>query len=118
MPYKQPPIEHQFKPGHQKTGGRKKGYVSPTTELKRLLEKKISYEDPETKQQVKGKIGTVIALRAILNACQGDQNAIEDIMDRVDGKVAQKMLNEMSGTVTLMGTVEIDGKPLEIKIGD
>ena len=91
-----------FKKGHKKVGGVKKGYTSPTAELKRLLEKKINYEDPETKKQVTGKIGTVIALRGILNACQGDQNAIEDIMDRIDGKPMQKLINEVEGKIVVV----------------
>lgn len=91
-----------FKPGHKKLGGKQKGYTSPTAELKRLLEKKISYEDPESKKQVTGKISTVIALRGILNACQGDQNAIEDILDRIDGKPSQKVVSEMEGKITVV----------------
>lgn len=68
--------------------------VSLVAELKRLLEKQINYQDPETKKQVKGKIGRVIALRYILNACQGENQAIEGIMDRIDGKTVQKLLGE------------------------
>lgn len=68
--------------------------ASPLTELKKLLEKKISYEDPTTHIQVKGKIARAIALRAIYNALEGDQNAIEDILDRIDGKTAQKLIGE------------------------
>lgn len=64
------------------------------TELKKLLEKKISYEDPETKEKVKGRIGHIIALRHIMNACQGDNNAITDIFDRIDGKTAQRLIGE------------------------
>lgn len=107
-----------FKPGHKKVGGKKKGYCSPVAELRKLLERKIAYEDPTTKIHVRGKIGTAIALRAIYNALEGDQNAIEDIMDRIDGKTAQKILNEMSGEVKMMGTIKVEGKPLEVKIGD
>jgi hypothetical protein len=59
---------------------------SVLTPLKRLLQKNITYEDPETKQMVKGKIQDVIALRHILNATTGDHNAIKDILDRIDGK--------------------------------
>ncbi len=62
--------------------------------INKLLKKKINYEDPETKLMLKGPIALVIALREVLNACQGDQNAIEDIIDRVDGKTIQKILNE------------------------
>jgi len=33
-------------------------------------------------------------LRAIYNALEGDQNAIEDIFDRIDGKTVQKLVGE------------------------
>lgn len=106
-----------FQKGRVKTGGKQKGYCSPVAELRKLLEKKISYEDPTTKTHVQGKIGKAIALRAIYNALEGDQKAIEDIMDRIDGKTAQKILSEMSGEVKLMGTIKVDGRPLEVKVG-
>ncbi len=85
---------YQFKPGqvHNRRHG-----PSVVGELQRLLMKKIKYEDPETKQMVKGKISRVIALRLILNACQGETDAIKEIMDRVDGKTAQKIINEGLG---------------------
>jgi hypothetical protein len=67
---------------------------SVLTHLKKLLEKKIAYEDPTTHLHVKGKICQAIALRAIYNALEGDQNAIEDILDRIDGKTAQKLIGE------------------------
>ena len=70
--------------------------------LNKLLKKKINYEDPETKLMLKGPIALVIALREILNACQGDQNAIEDIIDRVDGKTIQKVLNEGFGDTKII----------------
>ena len=68
--------------------------ASPLTHLKKLLEKKIDYEDPTTHIHVKDKIAKAIALRAIYNALEGDQNAIEDIFDRIDGKTAQKLIGE------------------------
>lgn len=36
----------------------------------------------------------MIALRYVYNACLGDNDAIQDILDRVDGKTAQKILGE------------------------
>ncbi len=64
----------------------KKGpYLTPI--LKKLLEKKISFEDPETKRIVEGKIKDVLMLRLILNGTEGETKAITEILDRLDGKV-------------------------------
>lgn len=91
--YCDPP--NRFSSANQPAGrGRPKGSTTLTCILKKLLEKKISYEDPETKKQIKGKIGMVIALRLILNACQGENEAIKEIIDRVDGKATQKLVGE------------------------
>ena len=93
--YCNPPIEHRFKTGNKIKGGRPKGSISVSTELRKLLEKNIEYEDPESHKQVKGKIAHVIALRLILNACQGEYSAIKDILDRIDGTPVEK--REISG---------------------
>ena len=88
--YCNPPVEHQFQPGNKIKGGRPKGSISVSTELRKLLEKRIDYEDPETHKKVRGKIAHVIALRLILNACQGEYSAIKDILDRIDGKPVER----------------------------
>ena len=88
--YCNPPVEHRFKTGNKIKGGRPKGSISVSTELRKMLGKNIQYEDPETHKQVKGKIAHVIALRLILNACEGEYSAIKDILDRIDGKPVEK----------------------------
>jgi hypothetical protein len=82
-----------FKPGNPKPvgSGKKKGYSSPTAALRKFMDKKIRYEDPETQKMVTGKISDVIALRMVLNASQGEYTALKDIMDRLDGKPADKI---------------------------
>jgi len=74
----------------------KKGYASGnhtqkgpylTCLLKRLIEKKIRYEDPETQKKIKGTVKDAIIWRYILNATQGETQAIEGIFDRIDGKL-------------------------------
>jgi hypothetical protein len=55
--------------------------------LKRLIEKKIRYEDPETQKMIKGTVKDALIWRYILNGCQGETQAIEGILDRIDGKV-------------------------------
>ncbi len=60
---------------------------SVVTELKKILEKKIDYEDPTLKKHIKGKIKTALALRYVYNGLEGETNAIEGIIDRMDGKI-------------------------------
>ena len=81
----------QFKPGRAKTGGKQKGYSSPLTALRKLMDKEITYDDPTTGKRTKGKISDVIAIRLVLNASQGEYTAIKDIIDRLDGKPADKV---------------------------
>lgn len=96
MPYCDPP--NRFSATNQPAGrGRPKGSLSIVAELKKLLKKKIKYEDPESKLLVEGKISRVIALRLILNACQGENEAIKEILDRIDGRTIQKLLGEGFG---------------------
>ena len=66
--------------------GRPKG-ISLTTLLKNCLEKKIKYEDPETQQIINGRVKDAIVWRLILNATQGDNHAIKEILDRIDGRL-------------------------------
>lgn len=62
--------------------------------LKRFLKKKINYEDPETQKMIRGTVGDAILWRLLLNGAQGDNVAIKEILDRVDGKVAQQLIGE------------------------
>lgn len=118
MPHKIPPVEYQFKKGHPGGGHTQKhpnGYL--TSILKKLLKKKITYEDPETKEMVKGLVKDILPLRLIYNASQGELPAIKEIFDRVDGKVVEK--TELSGEVkfTQMQQIKIGKKDLELDIG-
>jgi len=81
-------------------------YLTPL--LKRLLEKKIRYIDPETNKTVKGKVKHAIMLRYILNASEGDNQAIEGILDRVDGKVAQKLEGELKGSGPIVVAIPVE----------
>ena len=81
-----------FTPGH-------KPYIvhrGPSLDaiLRKLLTKKIKYEDPTTKIPVNGSIAQAIVLREVYNALEGDQRALEYIIDRIDGKIIQKLLGE------------------------
>jgi len=70
-----------------------------STILNKLLSAEWKIKDREIKDLLKKlhlpeTIETSIVLRRILNACEGDDNAIERIFDRVDGKIPQKLVGE------------------------
>ena len=71
---------------------RPKQYLTPL--LKKLLNKSIDYEDPDTKQLIHGKVKDAILWRLLLNAAQGETDAIKVILDRLDGKAVQTLVGE------------------------
>ncbi len=64
------------------------GYLVPL--LKKLLNKKLDIEDPITKKKITALAKDVIMRKLILNAAGGDNVAIKEILERVDGKVKEK----------------------------
>ena len=92
--YCKPPIKNRFSatnppPEHK---GLRSPYLTPI--LKHLLNKEITVSDPEVKRILdlkfkgnKAPFKKLILLRYLLNATQGDNQAIEGIMDRIDGKL-------------------------------
>jgi hypothetical protein len=93
-----------------------------TTILNKLLSAKWDFNDPKIKELIKKceleeTIEVALCLRRILNGTEGDDAAIERILDRIDGKVAQKNEIEHSGTVNIMPAIKIDDAPMEINIG-
>ena len=98
--------------------GRKKG-SSPTDWLRRLSHTKINFQNPLTGKVEKGEVALVTAIQLVLKATQdGDLGAMKEIFDRLDGKVVQKLLNEMSGELKLMGTIKLNGESQKVNIGD
>ena len=83
--------------------------------LKKCLTKKINYADPETQKIIRGRVKDAVVWRLILNATEGDSKAIQDIFDRIDGKVTQKVESEIK--VTQMGQVTKDDTPLKFDVG-
>ncbi len=71
--------------------GRPKGAQSITTVLKKIIEKKMDTIDPVTKNKDRKKIKEIIALALVGKALKGDVKAIEEILDRLEGKVTQKV---------------------------
>ena len=93
-----PPKEHRFKEGQSgNPNGRPKG-ISLTTILKKYLNKEIDFTDPIEAKKVKKRIGDVIILKLLANAIKGDDRAIKEILERVDGKITQPLQNLGEGT--------------------
>ena len=88
MPY---PNKATRFPVNRKDHTKKGPYLMPL--LKRFLKKQISFEDPETQKIIRGRVKDAVVWRLILNATQGDNIAIKEIFDRLDGKVAQELPN-------------------------
>ncbi len=116
MPNCQAPVEHRFSSTNQPKHRPPRG-VSVATELKKILSKQIEFEDVETKQMAKGKISHVIALRLVLNACQGENEAIKEILNRIDGKQAGINLDQSQHTEVKQTFVYLDSKALQEENG-
>ena len=97
MGYGSPPAEHRFQPGRSgNPSGRPKGQ-SLTARLRRII-------DREAKD---GKdYGDLVMEVLVKAALKGDMKAMGYILDRVDGKLAQPIKQEISGP---------DGGPVEIR---
>lgn len=99
MSRKLPPIDKRFpvnRPFAPHTKKHPNGYLTPL--LKKLLLKKIKYIDPETQKIIQGKVKDAVLWRLILNATEGETQAVKEILDRIDGKVTTPI--EHSGEVT------------------
>ena len=109
----------QFTAEYQpKKNGRHKG-STPTDWLRRLSHTKINFHNPITGKDDKNEVNLVVALQLILKATQdSDLPSIREYFDRIDGKVVQKTETEMSGNVTVMPQITIDGKPFKLDVGD
>ena len=89
MGYCNPPIDKRFPVNrpHAPMQGKHGPYLLPL--LKRFLNKKIKYIDPEDNQKIiSGRVKDAVLWRLLLNATQGDNIAIKEILNRIDGKVA------------------------------
>lgn len=83
-----PPKEYQFKPGQSgNPAGLPKGTRWMKTRLRELLEQ--------------GGLGDKVLDALINKAKDGDVQAIREILDRIDGKVAQGIEAEHTGGITI-----------------
>ncbi len=72
----------QFKIGHEKSGGKKKGYVSPKKQLLKILNETTTLKDGE-----KITLQRAMLLKLIEKAIKkGDMGAIKLIMEYIEGK--------------------------------
>lgn len=118
MPRLLPPIDKRFPVNrpHAPNAGNKGPYLACL--LRRLLEKKIKYIAPGTNKKITGSVKDALIWRLILNGTEGETTAIKEILERIDGKVEQKLLNELSGEVKIMETIKIDGIELTPDVGN
>ncbi len=65
------------------------GYLTPL--LKKMLSKKFKISDPDTDKIVKMTGADGVMLRLVWNALQGENEAIKTILERLDGKVTDKI---------------------------
>src|SRR3990167_2229078 len=83
--------ETQFKQGESgNPDGRPKGVKNISTLIREYIEQEIDMTDPIDGQKKKNPIKNVLALRLISNALKGDHRALQEVMDRLEGKPLQK----------------------------
>jgi hypothetical protein len=84
--YASPPPGVQFSSQYQPV---KKRGPSIVANINKILKKKVEFTEPVTKEKTRDIVAAFIATRAVVNACRGNQDAIKDVMERVDGKTTQ-----------------------------
>jgi len=102
-----------FLPGHEKLGGKPKGYVSPT----KLLKEKLS-EVKEVRIGDKIEQKTIMAIIVdvfIKLAVNGDLMAIKEIFNRLDGKQPKGEEEEKEKPQTLIDLLASASKVIEEK---
>jgi hypothetical protein len=81
-----------FKPGQcGNPKGRPKGSKSLTGILRAYMDKELEIDDPIEKKRVKKRIGDIINLKLISNAIKGDDRAIKQVFERLEGMPTQKV---------------------------
>lgn len=118
-----PKTEHliptQMKKGHKKVGGRKKGTLNQTTLLKKLIYENFKHQNPLTKKTENKKIVEWVNIAWIVKAMKGDMRAIESLIDRMDGKVPNKVEGKMGVELTIEELEKMSDEELrKIAYGD
>lgn len=107
MPRQLPPIDKRFPVNRPYAPHKGKHGPQLVALLRKLISKKIKYEDPETQKIIKGRVKDAILWRLILNATQGDNQAIIHILDRIDGKVTEVIREEKDQSALLNDEIEL-----------
>lgn len=91
-----------FKPGQSgNPAGKKKGTKNTATILRKVWETKMEGKDPKTGRMRKMTVGEMAMYALAQKASKGDVVACREIMDRLDGKVAQPMEHAGAGGAPL-----------------
>ena len=97
-----PVIKYQWKKGESGNPlGRPKGSRNITSQLKEMLDLEIQGKDPVSGEDIIAPAATFINARMIKNALNGDQKAIREIYDRIEGRPKQKL--DVTGDVKVKG---------------
>lgn len=105
-------------PSNRQNHTKKGPYLVPL--IRKFLEKKIDFEDPETRKMINGRVKDAVIWRLLLNATQGENQAIKEILDRMDGKVTDFIIDQSKHTYLTKVEVKVsdDTKlPLTQKAG-
>jgi hypothetical protein len=87
-----PPVEHQFKPGHSgNPKGRPPG-KSLTARLRKILDREVSGR----------KIADLLMEEMAKSALKGDFRFMQEIFNRIDGKVPDKVVGDDDGPVEIV----------------
>lgn len=104
----------QFSSTYQpKKNGRHKG-STPTDWLRRLSHTRIKFHNPITNKDEIGEVNLVVAIQLILKATQdSDLPSIKEYIDRLEGKIPQKLIGEGMGGETKIVIIRSDNARAE-----
>lgn len=96
MGNKNPKTDHlkkySWKPGESGNPfGRPQGSRNISSILKELLEIELETEDPISGEKISVPVSTIINARLVRKAMDGDNKAIREIYDRIEGRPKQKL---------------------------
>ena len=104
-----PPKEHRFSSENQpKNRGRKKGAISLTAQLKKMLKKSLKHYDPLDKSDKEDIIKNHLINILLAKGLSGEDRALKEILDRIDGKAKENIT--LTGNITLEDLNAIKGE--------
>jgi hypothetical protein len=101
---------YSFKPGSSgNPKGRRKGHLSLTKQLRKLLEQPAYANEQEGPTKA-----DVIVEMAVQAAAQGDANFFKEIMNRIDGKVSDHLVIDSAKQMVDREAADVSAKVVEI----